>query len=68
MRACLVEKLRTDLLTCHVPAQADVTVRNHLDRTKPDWLQPEVQRIGDWIKQQGHIAAGKNVVATPQIA
>lgn len=62
MRECLIEKFRTDLLTCHVPAQADVTARNYLDLTKLDWLYSEVQRIGDWIEQQGEIAAGSNVV------
>lgn len=63
MRECLIEKFRTDLLTCHVPAQADVTARNYLDLTRLDWLYPECQRIGDWIEQQGVIAAGANVVA-----
>ncbi|QQR39466.1 tyrosine-type recombinase/integrase [Devosia rhizoryzae] len=62
MRECLIEKFRTDLLTCHVPAQADVTARNYLDLTRLDWLYPECQRIGDWIEQQGHITAGDNVV------
>lgn len=63
MRECLIEKFRTDLLTCHVPAQADVTARNYLDLTRLDWLYPECQRIADWIEQQGQIAAGDNVVA-----
>jgi hypothetical protein len=63
LRECLIEKFRTDLLTCHVPASADVTARNYLDLTKLDWLQPEVQRIGDWIVQRGLVAAGGNVVA-----
>ena len=63
MRECLIEKFRTDLLTCHVPAQADVTARNYLDLTRLDWLQPEAQRIGDYIEQQGLIARGGNVVA-----
>lgn len=62
LRECLIEKFRTDLLTCHVPAQADVTARNYLDLTKLDWLQPEVQRISDWIEQQAVVAAGDNVV------
>lgn len=62
MRECLIEKFRTDLLTCHVPAQADVTARNYLDLTRLDWLYPEAQRIGDWIEQQGQIAAGANVL------
>lgn len=63
MRECLIEKFRTDLLTCHVPAQADVTARNYLDLTRLDWLYPECQLIGDYIEQQGLIAAGANVVA-----
>lgn len=66
MRECLIEKFRTDLLTCHVPAQADVTARNYLDLTKLNWLYPEAQRIGDWIEEQGRIeaakASGANVV------
>lgn len=63
MRECMIEKFRTDLLTCHVPASADVTARNYLDLTKLDWLYPETQRIGDWIEQKGLVAAGANVVA-----
>lgn len=59
MRECLIEKFRTDLLTCHVPAQADVTARNYLDLTKLDWLQPEAQRIGDFIETQARIASAK---------
>lgn len=54
-----IENVGADLLTCHVSAQADVTARNDLD-----WLQPEIQRIGDWIEQQGHVAAGYNGVPT----
>ncbi|AZQ66063.1 DUF4102 domain-containing protein [Silicimonas algicola] len=65
LRECLIEKFRTDLLTCHVPAAADVTARNYLDLTKLEWLQPEVERIGDYIERQGRIAAGDNVVALP---
>lgn len=65
LRECLIEKFRTDLLTCHVPAAADVTARNYLDLTKLDWLQPETQRIGDWIEKRGQVAAGDNVVALP---
>jgi integrase len=72
MRECLIEKFRTDLLTCHVPAQADVTARNYLDLTRLDWLQPEVQRIGDWIEVEGRRAAAKvsgpNVVPFPALA
>lgn len=59
MRECLIEKFRTDLLTGHKPSQEDVTARNYLDLARIDWLQPEVQRIGDWIEEQGRIAAAK---------
>jgi integrase len=62
MRECLIEKFRTDLLTGHKPAQEDVTSRSYLDLARLDWLQPEVQKIGDWIEQQAAIAASKNVV------
>ena len=66
MRECLIEKFRTDLLTGHKPAQEDTTSRNYLDLAHLDWLQPEVQKIGDWIENQGRIASakasGKNVV------
>jgi integrase len=66
MRECLVEKFRVDLATGHKPAQADVTARNYLDLTNLGWLYPDVQKIGDWIEQQGKVAAaqanGANVV------
>jgi integrase len=67
MRECRLEKFATDLLTGHKPAQEDVTARNYLDLTNLGWLQPDVQKIGDWIEQQGRVAAaqtnGANVVA-----
>lgn len=62
MRECLIEKFRTDLLTGHKPAQEDITARNYLDLARLDWLQPEVQKVADWIEQQAAIAAGANVV------
>lgn len=68
MRECLIEKFRTDLLTGHKPSQEDVTARNYLDLANLDWLQPEVQKVGDWIEQQAAVAAGENVVALPQRA
>jgi integrase len=67
MRDCRIEKFRTDLLTGHKPAQEDTTSRNYLDLANLSWLQSEVQQIGDWIEQQGRVAAAKasgaNVVA-----
>jgi integrase len=59
MRECLIEKFRTDLLTGHKPAQEDVTARAYLDLARLEWLQPDVQKVGDWIEQQGRIAAAK---------
>jgi integrase len=62
MRECLIEKFRTDLLTGHKPAQEDVTARNYLDLARLDWLQPDAERIAQWIEQQALIAASVNVV------
>jgi integrase len=67
MRECRIGKFETDLLTGHKPAADDVTARAYLDLERLDWLYPEVQKIGDWIEQQGRLAAaqasGENVVA-----
>ena len=62
MRECLIEKFRVDLLTGHKPAQEDITARAYLDLARLEWLQPEVQRIGDWIEEQAAVAASKNVI------
>jgi integrase len=62
MRECLIEKFRTDLLTGHKPAQEDITARNYLDLARLDWLQPETQKVSDFIEQQAAVAASKNVV------
>lgn len=62
MRECLIEKFRTDLLTCHVPSHADTTARHYLDLKKLDWLHPETQRVSDWMEHAGKVAAGANVV------
>lgn len=63
MRECRIGKFETDLLTGHKPHNDDVTARAYLDLNKLDWLQPEVQKIGDWIEQQAAVASGANVVA-----
>ncbi|MGY6551808.1 MAG: tyrosine-type recombinase/integrase [Erythrobacter sp.] len=68
MRECRIEKFRTDLLTGHKPSKQDVTATNYLDLTNLGWLHPEAQMIGDWIEQQGEIAAASNVVQLPQRA
>ncbi len=58
-----VEHFRTKLLVGHAVENNDVTARHYLDLTDLRWLQPEVQQFGDWVEQQGRIAAGANVVA-----
>jgi len=68
MRECLIEKFRTDLLTGHKPSSDDVTARAYLDLAHLDWLQPDVQKVGDWIEQQAAIAASKNVVQLQRTA
>jgi integrase len=69
---CRIEKFRTDLLTGHKPKNEDVTASHYLDISNLSWLHPEIQQIGDWIEQQGRIAAAKasgaNVVTLPQRA
>jgi integrase len=66
--ACRIEKFRTDLLTGHKPRSEDVTASHYLDINNLTWLHPEAQQVGDWIEQQGLIAAGDNVVQLPQRA
>jgi integrase len=58
-RYCLIEHFRTQLLTGHKPAQSDVTARNYLDLSRLGWLQPDAQKVADWIEEQGRIAAEK---------
>lgn len=61
---------KIELLTNHVPK--GVTARHYLQTSKLQYLQPEVQAIGDWIEQQAAIAEAKarggNVVSLPQRA
>jgi hypothetical protein len=39
-----------------------VTACHYLDLTDLRRLQPEVQRFGDWVEEEGMIARGGNVV------
>jgi len=64
MRECRIGKFETDMLTGHKPAQDDVTARNYLDLAHLDWLYPEVQQIGDWLEEQGKMAAAKQTAQT----
>ena len=69
---CRIGKFETDMLTGHKPKSEDVTASHYLDVHNLHWLNKEIQQIGDWIAQQGAIAAvkasGGNVVAVPQRA
>lgn len=62
---CGIDLYKMELLTNHVPK--GVTARHYLQTSRLQYLLPEVQKIGDWIEAQGHIAeakaTGQNVVA-----
>lgn len=72
IQRCRIEKFRTDLLTGHKPKKNDVTASHYVDATDFTFLHPESQQIGDWIEQEGRIAAAKasgaNVLTLPQRA
>jgi integrase len=59
-----IDLYKMELLTNHVPK--GITARHYLRTSRLQYLYPEVQRIGDWIEEQGRIAAavaaGDNVV------
>lgn len=62
---CGIDLYKMELLTNHVPK--GVTARHYLKTSRLQYLLSEVQRIGDWIETQGHLAeaqaTGSNVVA-----
>lgn len=62
---CGIDLYKMELLTNHVPK--GVTARHYLKTSRLQYLLSEVQRIGDWIEAQGHVAearaTGSNVVA-----
>lgn len=61
---------KVELLTNHVPK--GVTARHYLQTSKLQYLQPQVESIGNWIENEGRAAAakttGENVVSLPQRA
>ena len=61
---------KIELLTNHVAR--GITAKHYLQTSKLQYLQPEVQAIGDWIENEGKVAAakaaGENVVSLPQRA
>ncbi|PLP98747.1 tyrosine-type recombinase/integrase [Cupriavidus pauculus] len=62
---CGIDLHKIELLTNHVPR--GVTARHYLETSHLQYLLPEVQRIADWIVEQGRVAdavaTGANVVA-----
>ncbi|UUR08242.1 tyrosine-type recombinase/integrase [Sphingomonas glaciei] len=54
---CNVDLYRVELLTNHVPRS--VTTRHYLQTSRLQYLQPEVERIGTWMEDQGRIAEAK---------
>ncbi|MGX1104502.1 tyrosine-type recombinase/integrase [Bradyrhizobium elkanii] len=57
---CGIDLHKIELLTNHVPK--GVTARHYLQTQRLQYLQPEVQRIADFIEGQAAIASGANVV------
>ena len=48
---------KIELLTNHVPK--GVTARHYLQTSRLQYLEPEIQRISDWIEQQRAVAESK---------
>ncbi len=63
---CGIDFYKVELLTNHIP-NGNVTARHYLETSRLQYLQPEAQRIADWIEKQSKIAeavaSGENVVA-----
>jgi integrase len=68
---CEIDMVKMKLLLQH-SIKKDVTLEHYGRVSKPQNLAPAIQQIGDWIEQQGRIAAAKasgaNVVTLPQRA
>ena len=58
---CDIVLTHIERLTSHVPSST--TEKHYLNTKEVQWLQPDVQLIGNWIEEQGKIASGANVVA-----
>jgi integrase len=61
---------KIELLTNHTPK--GITAKHYLQTSRLQYLQPEVQAIGDWVEHESLVAAakasGSNVVSLPQRA
>lgn len=62
--ACDIDLHKIELLSNHVPK--GVTAKHYLQTSRLQYLGAEIQRIGDWMEEQGRLAeakaSGKNVV------
>ncbi|MEO8175768.1 MAG: integrase family protein [Sphingomicrobium sp.] len=54
---CDVDLHKIELLTNHVPK--GVTAKHYLQTSRLQYLEPEVERIGTWMEEQGRIAEAK---------
>jgi integrase len=64
---CGIDLYKMELLTNHVPK--GVTAKHYLKTSRLQYLLPEVQRIGDWIEEQGRVAVAKaNATNVVQLA
>lgn len=59
--SCGIDLFKLELLTNHVPQ--GVTARHYLKTSRLQYLYTEVQKIGDWIEQQGRITAARGTAA-----
>jgi integrase len=59
---CGIDFYKVELLTNHIP-NGNVTARHYLETSNLHYLQPEAQRIADWIEERARIA---EAVATDQ--
>jgi hypothetical protein len=57
VKACRLDIAKLELLTNHVPQ--GVTARHYLETSDMREYHPEVQAIGDYIENEGRVAAAK---------
>jgi len=58
---CGIELSKTKLLMNH-KLSGDVTLGSYTEKSDLRYLQPEAQRIGDWVLRQAQIASNDKVV------
>ena len=68
--ACGIDLFKLELLTNHVPS--GVTAKHYLQKSRLQYLHPEVKQIGEWIEREARLATaranGENVVRMPVAA